>query len=490
VDWIGIQLEKSNAKLARISRNKKKIILEELKEDNVKQLYFGAQSSPERPYGIISGLEEVLFKEVKLPTLQKSKVLKLLPFQIESHLPYPLEEAVLSVHLTSSRKEKETRISVFSAKISSLEEHQKLHFDNGINLDKVSCVIAGLSRFSSFFFGKSGTKLLLHVGKTRSIALCLEEGEILFSHTFPVGTSLVTEESETLAPDFDKINESNSQLRKEFKRIFLFLEKKLGPSCKEVLLTGDFSEIPKFIEFFSSGLPDSLTFLPLPTDEKYDSLTMQAYAVPIGLALEGISEDGKDLSFCVGPFLTDFMKEKRKKRFFSFALATTALSAVMLVMGSLQISQKKHGLLKRFSEAFMQEGKKVSSLHDLEKELVKLENGEKNGAKNYLLVPPIPSVTEVLAYLGSHPAFSVSKEIEIVKVSYNLVKYPKNPSPKDPYLGKVTLEISVPNGKTASSFHERFCKDNPLINEKKEIVWEEKGDFCSLSFFLRPYKGV
>jgi hypothetical protein len=235
-------------------------------------------------------------------------------------------------------------------------------------------------------------------------------------------------------------------------------------------------------------LPPSLAFLSIPSSEKYDSETLAAYAVPIGLALEGFSRKERAPSFCQGPFLTAFMKEKKKRRFFSFALATGTLCAITLLTGSLYTFQKKRGLLKHFSETFMQDGKKISSLDKLDLELVKLENGEKNDKKNYKLVPPVPGVTEVLAYLGSHPAFFVSKEIEIVKMKYELLKYPKISSPKDPYEGKVSLEISFPSGKAASSFHEKFLKDNPMISTKKETVWEERGNVYFLSFYLKPYK--
>jgi hypothetical protein len=211
-----------------------------------------------------------------------------------------------------------------------------------------------------------------------------------------------------------------------------------------------------------------------------------AYAIPIGLALEGLIQDGKSLSFCQGPFSTPFIKEKKKKMCLSFMGATLALTCSIFLLGNIYLEKKKDRLIKGFSLLLPKERTPIHTLEEIEKGISFLEIKEKKEQKNYPIALSVANVSETLAFLSAHP--TLSKDIEITKFNYQLIKYPKALTPKDPYLGKVTIEIKTENPKTASAFHDKFCHNNPFINTKKEISWEEKSSSYFLSFFLTPGK--
>lgn len=474
---IGIQLEDSSVKWAKLSYKKNTFSIEQLqtetisKDYDVKPLYLTSLQNE----SLISGLEsiEVLFREIELPTHEKRKILKLLPFQIESHLPYSLEEAIIGLRLILDQKGKKGKASIFSIRAPSLKAHIEKYTLKGLELSQVSCVPAALGRFFHLFFPNVPEAIILHVGEKTSVALYLENGNIKFSHTFPLELHRFSSK------------EDHNQIKKEVDRIFAFLESKAPESCSTFILTGDFTSSLDFPDFLLSHLPPSFEFKNLPPHKDYHSLTLMAYAIPIGLSLEGLMEDGKSLSFCQGPFSTPFIKEKKKKMYLSFIGATVALTCSMLIMGNIYLEKKKNQLIKGFSLLLPKENL-PKSLDEIEKGISYLEAKEKKEQKNYPIALSTANVSETLAFLSTHP--SLSKDIEITKYNYQLVKYPKALTPKDPYLGKVTLELKIKNPKTAAAFREKFCQNNPFINTKKEISWEEKGSFYSLSFFLASNK--
>ncbi|MES2199683.1 MAG: hypothetical protein V4489_05910 [Chlamydiota bacterium] len=475
---IGIELNEPFIKLAKLSQKKKTITIDLLSttglldDTNVKPLYLSSL----QPESLVSGLDaiEVLFREIELPTREKRKILKLLPFQIESQLPYSLEEAVIGLQLFLDPKEKKGKASIFSVRGPSLEAHIERHTQQGLELGQVSCIPAALCRFFHFFFPNMPQAILLHVGEQTSVAIYLEAGRIVFSHTFPIGVDRFSSQ-ETLP-----------QAEKELDRIFAFLEKKTPDSCSSLIITGDFSKLPGFSEFLVSKLPPSLQIQPFPLYEPYDTAILQSYAISIGLALEGLLQDEKSFSFCQGPFSTGFMKEKKKKKFLSFATAALALACTVFIMGNIYLEQRKHQLIKGFSFILPKERKAIHNIEDLEKELSFLEAKEHKDQKNYSIAPSVANVSETLAFLSAHPAFS--KDIEITKIEYQLVKYPKASSPKSPYIGKVDIELLIENPKSAVVFYEKFCQNNTFINTKKEILWKETGSTYSLSFFLNSFK--
>lgn len=474
---IGLQLEEPFVKLAKLSKKKNTITIESLQTENllndsiVKPLYFQDGS-------LISGLDAiaVLFREVELPTHEKSKIFKLLPFQIESQLPYPLEEAVIGTQLFLNPKAKKGIVSLFSVRAPALIDHIEKHKKNHLEIGQVSCVPAALCRFSHFLFPDISQTILLHIGNQTTAVIYLNDNRIVFSHTFSIGTEKLSS-SETLP-----------QAQKELDRIFAFLEKKIPESCSSLILTGDFSNLPNFLDFLLPRIPPSLQIQPFPFYNSYDTPTLQSYAIAIGLALEGLLQDEKSFSFCQKSFSTPFMEKKKKKKFLSFASAALALTCTIFILGNIYLEQKKHQLLKGFSFISPKEKISIHTIDELEQELCFLEETEKANQKKYSIILSIANVSETLAFLSSHPAFS--KDIEVTKVNYQLIKYPKASAPKSPYVGKVEIELLAENPKKATLFYEKFCQNNDLVDGKKEISWKETGLTYSLTFFIKPNKDL
>ena len=103
--------------------------------------------------------------------------------------------------------------------------------------------------------------------------------------------------------------------------------------------------------------------------------------------------------------------------------------------------------------------------------------------------PSCPKVSEVLAWLSTHPAFSTAegaaKEgIEIKKVHYQLVSFPHLEDHSAPYQAQVELEFTAMTPRLAREFHEALLKGDQMVNAKKEIKWNAQGNFYTVQFQL------
>lgn len=489
--WIGLHLEIAAVKWARIIKKNGLISVDELRtipssEDTiVKPLYF-QQNHSLKLCTIVSGLSaaDVLIRELTVKVREKSKILKLIPFQIESELPFSAEEAVVSLQIFPKKEEKSSIVSLFTVKKTSLSSHIDLWKNLNLEPDEVSCVPTALWRFSSHFFPKITQALHLHIGEKVSSAVCFFDKRILFSHSFSFGfESLVSElEEEALS----------SSVQRELDRIFSFLLKKMDEQVKSpienIILTGNLSPFPKLKEQIASFLPSTMKFVDDPQQDPYDATTLKTYAIAIGLAIDSAISDSHSIEFREKAFPSIRKRKKKIKAFISLASAIAAITIASLLGQSLYTRQQTKNLVKAFS--FCAQSPIEDSFIDLdilEKKVQKLEITSKKEKNSYPLSPSFPNVSEILAFFSACPEMPTNVEIKSFK--YDLVKYPQVGSHKNPYLGKVEMEVEVPNEQSAKNFHSFLQKLEFLVDTKKELSFEKKGATYFVSFFLLPSSG-
>jgi len=468
--WIGIQLIPSSLGLkvqkARFSYAKKTPILEELKEEDPSIF-----TKPNENVFVASALEasDVLFRQLILPGYERKKIISLLPFQIEPLLPYPLEEAIISTHITPNSDKKESTVQFFLTKKEHILSHLQSHEELGIAVDELFCLPSALAHFFSFFCEEQEKALIIHLNAQSILTVCVEKGSILSSHTFSIPTQ-----------------EDPKKLQQEWDRIFSILQTKEDLPQK-VLLTGDTAFMMAYI---TEAIPSHMKLLSVPSYGSYTAETMQSFAAPIGLALEAIKQKKiPSFSFYSSSLLSPFMQRKRKKQLLTFSSRAFCLLSLFLVLGNLYLTQKKSSLAKQFSTFFLQDGKKISSIDEMEHEISKREIEEKKKQKGYALHPPFASIGQVLSYISSHPAFSQTEGLEILQMDYSLDSYPSVSTNQAPYIGKVQIKLFIEEAAKASLSYDKFCQENPFIHKEKKPLFEKEGSYYRLTFFLSPFTG-
>ncbi len=486
--WIGLQKEGPYVKWAKLHKKNKKIYIDQLTttllSEDVKQLYFGQTAKEENSFSLISGIDtsELLLRELKFSLQNKRKIIKSIPFQIEAQIPYPLEESVIFTQISLDKGSKTSRASLFITRIKSLTSHIEFWQKHHIDPEEISCIPTALCRFIRQFFPGVIKSLVFHIGEQGCSATYLMEDKVLFSHAFFINTTLLEKEP--------------IQIEKEIKRLFAFLLIKIQEgnieigenNLLDVIVLGNTSSLFKLKELLIAHLPLGMRLLNSPLKYNVDSSAYQEtllenYAIPIGLALDGIKTDGLSTQFRKKIFSSNTTIKKRAKAFTFLALSSLVLTLTVTFLGKSYIAKKQNSLISYFQSAVSPKSS-IHNLDELEEKIEKLELSMKKQKIPYALTPSFPSVSEVLAYLSTLPP-----SFKIQNISYQLIKHPKIGSSKTPYLGKVTVQAEITDKKEASEIQKILSKENPLVEKGRDFSWEQNNSTYHISFFLHPKLG-
>lgn len=118
---------------------------------------------------VVTGLEgtSILRRDLKLSITNPQTILEALPFQLESVLPYPMDQTVVYPQLHAS--EKETFIVAWATTHELIQNHLNQWKKDLIEPDFVSSETLALARWARFFFPQEAELVVLH--KTIGIAL-------------------------------------------------------------------------------------------------------------------------------------------------------------------------------------------------------------------------------------------------------------------------------------------------------------------------------
>jgi hypothetical protein len=221
----------------------------------------------------------------------------------------------------------------------------------------------------------------------------------------------------------------------------------------------------KFSHFFSIP-PDGPSFQEFPYEK------LREFAIPIGLALDGLHKT--PCQFRQEDFSST--KEIRKKRFFTLGSLAVSLSLALLVgaIGGLMLHQKETALQERTSVHF------ASKDLSLEQSLDQWQKKLTQDGQEFPLLSDVPSVRDVLAWLGT-----LQEPVEIVQFHYTLVQYPQADKKQLPYSGKVDLEFKAASPAIAHHFQEAVEKVPTLVDKKQKVEWNAQQDSYKISFVLR-----
>lgn len=160
----------------------------------------------------------------------------------------------------------------------------------------------------------------------------------------------------------------------------------------------------------------------------------------------------------------------------------------MAIFSSILIT-KKENLLAKELKTYLPSLSETASLQEIKEGLMTWEGTLKGKKNTFALVPNVPKVSDLLAYLSTHPALitedGARKEgSEIESIHYSLVKYPKIGDPSTPYVATVELQLSSSTPRVARDFHEALLKGDSIVNAKKEIKWQTHNQNYHTSFEL------
>ncbi len=174
---LGVHFEGERVLIALLQKikNKIEIVHTETFPHDVKLLDILAPILEGKQVKIVTGLasDEVVRRDVRLKLRGEKKILEALPFQIETLIPFPAEEAII-LPFFYPEKEGATHLVMVAAQKKDLQKHlEALPLDPDI----VSSVPAALMRFCEFFHPDQNP--LAMIDQNRGI--CIQDGKLLLS---------------------------------------------------------------------------------------------------------------------------------------------------------------------------------------------------------------------------------------------------------------------------------------------------------------------
>jgi type IV pilus assembly protein PilM len=514
---LGIQLDSNTLRVAKVSYSKNKAQIEKLQTlpikweegELVKPVYIGESLQQEPDVIISTGLHtnEVLIRPLDVKLTKESEIESVLPFQAETILPYPTENALLS-----SVKLSQTADSTLLTLIAARKDHlvkllsQLDHLE--INPEDISCIPTALTAFTYEFGDHKDPRAIftIYIGESETTCILSKEGRLIGAHAVPFQSSQLAS------------NEGKENLKLELMRCIYALAKlNKNQSLTEVILTGTSPALLDFGNLLTSGL--KIPVRTPPATGSFSSQQLQEYAPAIGYALSVLPGSQQNVNFRQQEFAYPQPWKKLKKPIILYGIASLLAASLLLVFGNSWIGYKEDNvrtefvdLLKtldkpypEFENAYLKKNGlppetesqvtpiKSLSMSDLEGRVQALETEIQATPDIFPLQPNTPRVSDLLAWLGMHPNVVKPTDgkkpaaplIEFETITYSMVKRPQQGKKNEKYQVKVDLEFSAPTPKIAREFHDALMAPNDYVDPKGEIKWSAGKDSYRASFYLK-----
>jgi hypothetical protein len=493
MQFLGLDIDGSDANFALLNSKKRIIELKTYPLSNVKQLYVQRGKN----ISLTSALEikQVLVREKNVKATSKSAIKKTIPFQLKSCTSL-LSEQIIYTSIIKRLKNNSSDLFFYLTTKKSLSNHLTALCSLNIDPDYVSSQSQALNRFARLYFPTIKELFLLHIGKTKTIIVHVDDGLVVAHHSAPFGLTKIFDPTINVSSnlnflDFSTIAKKDNSvhlealdlLEKELKKSFL----NFSAQGKKVplFITGQIHSMKNFDLYIQRRFPEMFSEI-LHIDREADL----PYAISIGLSLDTLLKDKSSLQFRQEEFTSK--KQLRRARFslFLFTLSICILSLLLFFTSEKIFKNKEANLLSQLSTIEKSEQISSSDLSftSIPEKIKKLNEKIINESKKSPYLSLAPRVCYLLEWLSTNPLFKeANKEIvEILTIDYDLVSYPTIENPKKSCLAKVALSLKIKDPEIAKKIHESISKTSTLVDLTKEITWEELTvSTYHTSFFLK-----
>lgn len=549
---LGLDLDAFSLKGAALSlvRGKYKVgalfdYLVEPAEDAVKPLYTVEERERleilSRSHLVVSAAptQDMLVRPLELRLKKEKDIDAALLFQVEPILPYPSENALVDKVVLEKDKEG-TKLTVAAMRKDHLEQHLKQWEALEIIPEVVSAAPHALALFAHHYLAKESPCYVLHLGIANAFCIVIENGKLIAAQAIPGGLNglidVIAEETGSDRPTAYNaltkmnftigvsstsmaVNTALEALRMSVMRTVYALVKQLkSKEINEIIATGPGAVIEGLATTLCAPLKKSLVAFP-----ELDGISLQdalLYALPIGQALSAMPKCPEQVNFRQQEFAYPEPWKRLKQPIMQYFALCAGVAIALFIFGKAYIAYQEGEMHRQYLEllevmnkpytAFEKEFlAKNPTSRDLNPgeiiEPASLTSDEIKSRLNYIdkeiqatpqlfpLLPNVPRVSDVLAWISAHPAFVKQGEggdggkeaLQIESFSYVVVKRPEPTKKQEKYQVKVELEFSTLTPKRAREFHDALIAPNDMVDAKGEIKWSSNRDRYRTSFFLK-----
>jgi type IV pilus assembly protein PilM len=150
---------------------------------------------------------------VKLPLVDQEKIARVIGFEAQQNVPFPIDEVVWDYQLVGGGPDKQVEVVIVAVKSEYLEAVSAAVEESGLRTNKIG--LATMALYNAFKYNYSdipGCSLLVDIGARTTNVLFIEPGKI-FSRSVSIGGSSITG---AIAREFDEsFAEAESRKRRD-----------------------------------------------------------------------------------------------------------------------------------------------------------------------------------------------------------------------------------------------------------------------------------
>src|SRR6266540_3875708 len=136
--------------------------------------------------------QSVFARFVKLPALDAEKIDKMISFEAQQNVPFPLDQVVWDYQLVGGGMGEQIQVVIVAIKRDLLDEINNAVEESGLRTNIVGVASMGLyNAFCYNYTHLNGSSLLVDIGARTTNVLFIEPGRI-FSRSLPIGGSAIT----------------------------------------------------------------------------------------------------------------------------------------------------------------------------------------------------------------------------------------------------------------------------------------------------------
>ena len=470
MEVIGIQKENSFFHLAYLSSVNGDIVIQSLEKVNA----IPTLKKELLPTTGIEG-EDLFIRHFVTPLTHPKALQKTLPFQLETLIPYPLDEVV--IRPIYDIKKKETDITFFAVLKRKLHDHIFYFQEKGVDSEWICPIPMALARFAHFVSPHQEKLIIFHIGKEKMELISVQKEKILNHVTVHMGSQ-----------DLDCSNRSAMiiKLKQEIDRVLCFLvNKEEDQGCRKVLFCGE--EGQEIGDILTEEFP---LIVPMMIKEhgNFDRETLCTYAISIGLAIDPLKNDSLSVQLRQEGFISKKTHSSMKKKILCGGILSCLLFVLIFVGFSIVYHLQEVNLIDSIKQNVSSYQKDLPVLtqgvegNSLDEILSILHLKLLSSKGEDIMFSPSPLVTNFLNFIDSHPRL---EDVEVKTIDYKLKSYPSFCNPQDQYHPKVLLSFVTKEAKKAREFHDAILNDQKVVDKSKEIEWKRNGDEYEITFFLQ-----
>ena len=545
---MGLELDSSDLRVAALSLQRGSVVIDALidlkitpslsNESDVKPLYTSEQKKEVELLAanhlVVTSLPnlDILIRPLELGLKKDKEIDAVLNFQAVLLLPYTIDNGIIDRIITSKTKEG-SKLVVLAARKDHIEAHLNQWKALDIEPEIVTADPVALSAFGSYFAPSITTYFGIHLGDTHSFCTLVIDKKLIASQSISNGLN------DLLAP-IEEATHSNALTAREtltgelqnginpqlatilqphieawnmaLMRTILSLAKQAkGLEISHILITGPGSCLSTLKKAIEASLNKTQVPCEVEISSNISEQKLCSYALPIGSALSALPNFPDPVNFRKPPFAFPNPWKRMKGPLTLYVGLCLALTFALFLFGNAYIQHKEIAVKQEYLKLLsvlhktFDEFEKEHPLNDNAKSSIesltdtqiqaRLNLIEKEIAaipQIFPLQPNVPLVSDVLAWLSTHPSFQPIQDgspdhhaIKIESLSYTMVKRPEPAKKQEKYQVKVELELSSPTPKMAREFHDALIEPNDFIDPKNEIKWSSSRDRYRTSFFLK-----